>query len=113
MDGLQLGERKVRVSMAKPSSLEKYYEKVGQKDNRPPAAIALQVSHLGRSKISESRGQKRPRASKLAREPYGSKQICRYQTPSEIVIVAMTEILLVFRCSFWRAGHGMEIHMHR
>ena len=44
MDGLQLGERKVRVSMAKPSSLEKYYEKIGQKDSRPPAAIALQVS---------------------------------------------------------------------
>ena len=43
MDGLQVGDRKVRVSMAKPSSLEKYYEKVGQKDSRPPAAIALQV----------------------------------------------------------------------
>lgn len=43
MDGLQLGERKVRVSMAKASSLEKYYEKVGQKEKRQPAAIALQV----------------------------------------------------------------------
>ncbi len=43
MDGLQVGERKVRVSMAKSSSLEKYYEKIGHKDSRPPAAIALQV----------------------------------------------------------------------
>lgn len=46
MDGFQIGERKVRVSMAKPSSLEKYYEKVGNKDSRPPAAVALQVDPI-------------------------------------------------------------------